>query len=117
MGGRINPVTGEAGTHNGIDIPAAAGTPIVVRASGTVSRVDYQAGGAGNYIVVDHGNGIETKYFHMQDRSALEAGQRVSEGDILGNVGTTGRSTGPHLHYELWQDGQTKDPRRFRIRT
>lgn len=115
MGGRINPVTGEAGTHNGIDIPAAAGTPIVAKASGTVSRVDYQAGGAGNYIVVDHGNGIETKYFHMQDRSAFEAGQKVSEGDVLGSVGSTGRSTGPHLHYELWENGQVRDPRRFRI--
>lgn len=115
MGGRINPVTGEAGAHNGIDIPAPAGTPIVARAAGIVSRVDYQAGGAGNYVVLDHGNGIETKYFHMQDRSPLIVGQRVSDGDVLGRVGSTGRSTGPHLHYELWENGRVRDPRGFRI--
>ena len=116
LGGRVNPVTGEAGQHNGIDIPAPRGTPIVLQAGGTVERVDFQAGGAGNYVVINHGNGVLSKYFHMDARSSLVPGSQVSAGDVVGRVGSTGRSTGSHLHYEIWNDGSPVDPRRFTFR-
>ena len=116
LGGRVNPVTGEAGQHNGIDIPAARGTPIVLQAGGTVERVDFQAGGAGNYVVINHGNGVLSKYFHMAERSTLVPGSQVSAGDVVGGVGSTGRSTGNHLHYEIWNNGAPVDPRRFTFR-
>jgi len=116
LGGRVNHVTGEAGQHNGIDIPAPRGTPIVLQAGGTVERVDFQAGGAGNYVVINHGNGVLSKYFHMDARSPLVPGSQVSAGDVVGRVGSTGRSTGSHLHYEIWNDGSPVDPRRFTFR-
>lgn len=113
LGGRVNPVTGEFGAHNGIDIPAARGTPIILQAGGIVERVDFQARGAGNYVVINHGNGVVSKYFHMAERSSLVPGSRVSAGDVVGSVGSTGRSSGNHLHYEIWRDGAPVDPRRF----
>lgn len=116
LGGRVNPVTGEYGAHNGIDIPARAGTPIVLQAGGVVERVDFQAGGAGNYVVINHGNGVLSKYFHLQERSNLVPGQEVGAGSVVGGVGSTGRSTGNHLHYEIWKDGAPVDPRRFAFR-
>lgn len=116
LGGRVNPVTGESGEHKGIDIAAPAGTPIVLQASGVVERVDFQAGGAGNYVVINHGNGVLTKYFHMESRSSLMPGREVSAGTVVGNVGSTGRATGAHLHYEVWKEGAPVDPRRFAFR-
>ncbi|NBW75750.1 MAG: conjugal transfer protein TraG [Sphingomonadaceae bacterium] len=116
LGGRVNPVTGERGEHNGIDIPAARGTPVILQAGGVVERIDFQENGAGNYVVINHGNGVLTKYFHLDQRSGLVPGRRVDAGAVVGNVGSTGRSTGPHLHYEVWRDGAPVDPRRFAIR-
>ena len=111
-GMRRNPVTGIRSEHRGIDIPARAGTPISSPAAGVVARNDFQEDGAGNYLVIDHPDGSQTKYFHMQSRSALQVGQPVSQGDQLGRVGSTGRSTGPHLHYEVWRNGRAVDPSR-----
>lgn len=111
-GMRRNPVTGIRSEHRGIDIPARAGTPISSPAAGVVARNDFQEDGAGNYLVIDHPDGSQTKYFHMQSRSTLQVGQPVSQGDQLGRVGSTGRSTGPHLHYEVWREGRPIDPRR-----
>ena len=116
LGTRVDPISGERRQHNGLDIPAAAGTPVIARGAGVVSKVEFQAGGAGNYVVIDHPDGTQSKYFHMQSRSPLEEGQSVSAGQQIGQVGSTGRSTGPHLHYELWRDGQPVDPRRFGFR-
>lgn len=113
LGTRVDPISGGRRQHNGLDIPAAAGTPIIARGAGVVSKVEFQAGGAGNYVVIDHPDGTQSKYFHMQSRSPLEEGQSVSAGQQIGQVGSTGRSTGPHLHYELWRDGRPVDPRRF----
>lgn len=116
LGGRADPIDGGRSQHNGIDIAAPQGTPIIVQAGGTVVANDFQSGGAGNYVVVDHGNGLQSKYFHMSGRSPLQVGTRVEEGQALGAVGSTGRSTGPHLHYELWKDGVVVDPRRNALR-
>lgn len=117
MGGRIDPVTGQPGHHHrGVDIAAAAGTEIRAPASGRVVKNDFQAGGAGNYVVLQHGDGSQSKYFHMQDRSTLPVGSNVDAGAVLGHVGSTGKSTGPHLHYELWKDGAPVDPRRYQLR-
>jgi conjugal transfer mating pair stabilization protein TraG len=115
MGGRVDPLTGQHGRHNGIDIAAAAGTEIRSAASGTVLRNDFQDNGAGNYVVLGHSDGSESKYFHMQHRSQLAVGSSVSAGDVLGHVGSTGRSTGPHLHYELWKGGVPVDPKRHQL--
>lgn len=115
MGGRVDPITGQSGHHNGIDIAAAAGTEIRAPASGTVLRNDYQENGAGNYVVLGHSDGSQSKYFHMQHRSQYPVGSTVSAGDVLGQVGSTGRSTGPHLHYELWKDGAPVDPKRHQL--
>lgn len=116
MGGRVDPLTGQHGRHNGIDIAAAAGSEIRSPASGTVLRNDFQENGAGNYVVLGHSDGSESKYFHMQHRSELAVGSSVSAGDVLGHVGSTGRSTGPHLHYELWKGGVPVDPKRHQLR-
>ena len=111
-GMRSHPITGARREHRGVDIPAPAGTPILAPADGTISTVSFQENGAGNYVVVDHADGSQSKYFHMQSRSPLEQGQPVSRGDQIGRVGSTGSSTGPHLHYEIWKDGKPVDPRR-----
>jgi conjugal transfer mating pair stabilization protein TraG len=116
LGGRVHPVDGGVSQHNGIDIAAAQGTPIRARGGGTVVTNDFQARGAGNYLVVDHGNGVQTKYFHMSERSPLGVGSRVEDGQSIGSVGSTGKSTGPHLHYELWKDGAPVDPRQYKFR-
>lgn len=117
MGGRIDPVTGQPGHHHrGVDIAAALGTEIRAPASGRVVKNDFQGGGAGNYLVLQHGDGSQSKYFHMQDRSAFPVGSNVEAGSVLGRVGSTGKSTGPHLHYELWKDGRPVDPKRFQLR-
>ena len=116
MGGRVDPITGRPGQHKGIDIAAAAGTAIRAPASGVVSRNSFQEGGAGNYVVLRHSDGSESKYFHMQSRSPLEEGAMVEAGAIIGQVGSTGHSTGPHLHYELWRDGRPVDPRRYGLK-
>lgn len=116
MGGRINPVTGKAGEHRGIDIAAPAGTPIRAPASGTVEKVAYQEGGAGHYLELRHDDGSKSRYFHMQSRPNLDEGARINEGDTIGRVGSTGRSTAPHLHYELWKDGRPVDPEQFTLK-
>ncbi|MFV3517330.1 M23 family metallopeptidase, partial [Mycobacterium tuberculosis] len=78
MGGRIDPITGQAGHHHrGVDIAAAAGTEIRAPASGRVVKNDFQEGGAGNYLVLAHGDGSQSKYFHMQDRSAFPVGSNI----------------------------------------
>jgi conjugal transfer mating pair stabilization protein TraG len=111
VGLRVHPITGKHKQHNGVDVGKPAGSPIQAPAGGVISDIGYQRGGAGHYMVINHGNGIQTKYFHMQQRPALWAkGDQISQGDILGRVGSTGASTGPHLHYEIWKDGKVQDP-------
>jgi len=110
-GMRTHPITGRVARHNGIDIPAPYGTPIYATADGTVGRAQ-RLGGYGNYVEIEHGNAIETRYGHMS-RFVVQSGQRVKKGDIIGYVGSTGRSTGNHLHYEVRIDGAPVNPLPF----
>lgn len=110
-GMRVHPVTGKLARHQGIDIPAPRGTPIYATADGIVGRAQW-LGGYGNYVEVEHGNAVQTRYGHMSSR-AVEPGQQVKKGDILGYVGSTGRSTGNHLHYEVRIDGAPVNPMPF----
>ena len=100
--------------HKGIDISSSGiyGKPIVAADSGTVIVAGYNNGGYGNYVMVDHGNGFITLYGHMS-AYAVSSGQRVSQGEVIGYVGNTGRSTGPHLHFEVRVDGTPVDPTQF----
>ena len=95
-------------THQGVDISAPHGTSIVAADSGTVVTSTY-AGGYGNYIVIAHGNGMTTLYAHMSSR-AVGVGASVSKGQYIGSVGSTGNSTGPHLHFEVSVNGSRVNP-------
>jgi len=103
------------GWHSGVDIGAVAGTPILAAASGVVTFAAY-AGNYGNKVVIDHGvqggDRIATVYGHLS-RFAVSVGAEVSAGQVIGYVGSTGRSTGPHLHFEVRINGQAVDPIRF----
>jgi murein DD-endopeptidase MepM/ murein hydrolase activator NlpD len=110
-GPRRDPFTGGSDFHSGLDISAPKGQPIQATADGLVTTASYQ-GNYGNLIEVDHGFGITTRYGHLS-RFAVTKGQRVRRGDIIGYVGSTGRSTSPHLHYEVLVNGRLTDPRRL----
>jgi murein DD-endopeptidase MepM/ murein hydrolase activator NlpD len=108
FGGRSDPFTGEAGQHNAVDISSAIGAPIRSPADGIVVKAEW-ANGYGNVIYVSHGYGYSTRYGHLSN-FAVRAGQRVKRGDIIGHVGSTGRSTGPHLHYEVRVNNNPVNP-------
>ena len=107
-GQRFHPILGYSRMHAGVDFGAAWGSPIVASASGAVSYAGYH-GGHGNYVRLEHGGGLGTGYGHMS-RIAVSPGDRVSAGQVIGYVGSTGLSTGPHLHYEMYRDGRTVNP-------
>lgn len=111
FGPRVHPVTGAHRDHHGLDIAASTGTPIAAASGGTVTFAGQQRG-YGNIVIIDHGNGTETRYAH-QDTIAVSKGQTVTAGQRIGTVGSTGLSTGPHLHFEVRRDGEPVDPRRF----
>ncbi|MEM9732663.1 MAG: M23 family metallopeptidase [Pseudomonadota bacterium] len=108
FGMRKDPFTGRSAMHGGIDFRARTGTPVLATASGVVSRA-YRAGGYGKLIEIDHGGGITTRYAHLH-RMHVKKGQRIDRGQKIGTVGSTGRSTGPHLHYEVRRKGRVLDP-------
>ena len=108
FGIRSDPFHGTARMHAGVDIPGATGTPIYATANGTIARAE-RAGGYGNLIEVDHGKGIATRYGHLS-RILVASGTRVVRGQMIGYMGSTGRSTGPHLHYEVRIDGHAVNP-------
>ena len=108
-GSRTDPFTGRPGNHTGIDVPASRNTEIYAAKSGVVITSTYNSGGYGNYVVVSHSDGTSTLYAHMNSRNAT-VGQVVSQGDVIGYVGTTGRSTGNHLHFEVRVNGSRVDP-------
>lgn len=112
FGMRIHPITGVYHFHNGIDIGAGYGTAVLAAADGTITTAAYDAEGYGNYVIIDHGNGNRTLYAHMS-YTGVSAGQTVSEGQIIGLVGSTGMSTGPHLHFETYVNGTRVDPLLF----
>jgi len=108
FGNRIDPFTGAPDYHPGIDISTPGGTKIVAPADGVV----LAAGARGAYglaIIIDHGYGILTRYGHLE-RFNVRAGKRVRRGDVIGFVGSTGRSNAPHLHYEVWRDDRAQNP-------
>lgn len=108
MGNRADPLTGEKDFHPGLDISADKGDPVYATADGTVSSAAV-AGNYGNLVVIDHGYGIETRYGHLSAFKVRD-GQSVKRGDLLGLVGSTGRTTGPHLHYEVRANGRILNP-------
>ncbi|MGA9998160.1 MAG: peptidoglycan DD-metalloendopeptidase family protein [Pyrinomonadaceae bacterium] len=112
FGGRFNPFGGY-GTefHTGQDIATAWGTPVAATANGTVIFSGWQSG-YGQVVVIDHGGGLTTRYGHLSHVDAT-VGQTIKRGDIVGNVGSTGRSTGPHLHYEVRLNDEPVDPMQY----
>lgn len=110
-GWRIHPIYGTRKFHAGEDIPAGYGAEILAAASGTVVTAGWVSG-YGNYTVIDHGGGMMTAYGH-QSSIAVSVGQTVTQGQVIGYVGSTGNSTGPHLHFEVYINGATVDPKSF----
>jgi murein DD-endopeptidase MepM/ murein hydrolase activator NlpD len=111
FGVRLDPFLGKPAIHTGIDLRGEIGDPVHVTASGRVTRAGW-AGGYGNLIEVDHGNGLSTRYGHLS-KIEVKVGQHVTIGEIIGRVGSTGRSTGSHLHYETRVNGEPVDPQKF----
>ena len=111
FGARLDPFLGRPAMHTGIDLMQSAGDAVYATGSGTVTVAGY-TGGYGNMVEIDHGNGLVTRYAHL---SAIEVAlhQHVSGGSVIGRVGSTGRATGPHLHYETRINGEPVDPTRF----
>ncbi|MFQ4149789.1 M23 family metallopeptidase [Arthrobacter sp. LAPM80] len=110
FGYRTNPLTGAAAEmHTGIDFGAACGTAVFAAGAGTVTEAGWSQYGGGNRIVVDHGGGIQSTYNHLNS-IAVSVGQTVGAGAQIAGVGTTGNSTGCHLHYEVMENGQTVNP-------
>jgi murein DD-endopeptidase MepM/ murein hydrolase activator NlpD len=107
-GMRTHPVLGGRRKHTGIDLAAPTGTPIYATADGVIGRADWYSS-YGLYISINHGASMETRYAHLS-RLAVAAGDNVKKGDLIGYVGSTGRSTGPHLHYEVRVDGLAVNP-------
>jgi len=108
FGLREHPLLGVMRAHTGIDLAAPLGSPIFATSDGTVSTADWR-GGYGLLVSLDHGGGVQTRYGHMS-RLNVVAGERVHKGDVIGYVGSTGLSTGPHLHYEIRINGQAINP-------
>jgi murein DD-endopeptidase MepM/ murein hydrolase activator NlpD len=112
-GWRIHPIDGVSGMHRGVDLASEDGSPVVATAEGTVSRAEWY-GGYGLFVEIDHGARLATRYAHLSG-VAVSEGQRIKKGQVLGYVGSTGRSTGPHLHYEVRMAGEAVDPTAFLV--
>lgn len=108
FGMRFDPLVGGHRMHSGVDLAAAEGTPVTAPQDGIVSFSNW-SGGYGLLVAVEHASGIQTRFGHLS-RVAVKAGQQVRKGQLLGLVGSTGRSTGPHLHYEIRHRGHAIDP-------
>jgi murein DD-endopeptidase MepM/ murein hydrolase activator NlpD len=111
FGWRLDPFTGRSAFHEGLDFPAAVGTAIVAAAAGVVIAAEYHPQ-YGNMLDIDHGNDIITRYAHAS-RLFVKVGDIVQRGQHIADLGTTGRSTGPHLHFEVRIKGVAQDPRKF----
>ena len=109
FGYRIDPVYKTIKLHAGLDFAAPQGTPIYATADGVVKLSGFSDGGYGNHVVINHGYGYESLYGHMV-RIKVRAGRKVKRGEVIGYVGNTGKSTGPHCHYEVHKNGQKLDP-------
>ncbi len=111
FGQRLDPINGKSAYHQGVDIRGQAGSDVKATANGIVKKQSYDKGN-GRYILVDHGNGFSTKYAHLK-KSLVQKGDSVERGQVIALVGSTGRSTGPHVHYEIHYDGKILNPTRF----
>ena len=111
FGYRNAPLAGASTNHKGVDFAASTGTPIYAAAAGTVTSAGY-SGKAGNLIIINHGNGLLTYYMHC-NTIFVSAGQKVSKGQNIGQVGTTGNSTGPHLHFQVMNNGKPVNPMNY----
>ena len=111
FGVRSDPFRGGAAMHAGVDIPGPIGTPVYATADGVVGRTGW-VGGYGNLVELEHGQGIQTRYGHLSEIVAAP-GSRVKRGQLIGLMGSTGRSTGSHLHYEVRLDGRAVNPTPF----
>jgi murein DD-endopeptidase MepM/ murein hydrolase activator NlpD len=111
FGYRTDPFQGRRKNHKGVDIPGPIGTPIYATADGIIGRAQWVSG-YGKYVEIEHGNAIQTRYGHMSGLNVY-SGQRVKQGDIIGFMGSTGRSTGSHLHYEVRIEGEAVNPVSF----
>ena len=109
FGMRIDPVYGTAKMHKGLDFTAPQGTPIYATGNGTIEVAGQTGDGFGNHVVIDHGYGYETLYGHMY-KVKVKIGEKVKRGEVIGWVGSSGKSTGPHCHYEVHINGQEVDP-------
>ena len=112
FGFRIHPIYKTYIMHDGLDFSAKIGTEIYATGNGVIARVEFNGRGYGNNIIINHGFGYQTLYAHMS-RFNVRSGQRIKRGDVIGYVGSTGSSTGPHLHYEVVKNGQKIDPINF----
>ncbi|HMK50382.1 MAG TPA: M23 family metallopeptidase [Thermodesulfovibrionales bacterium] len=108
FGMREHPTTGRDDFHSGIDLSIPPGTPVRATADGIVTYSGWH-GGSGNLVSLEHGHGFSTFYAHNRS-TVVSVGQKVRRGDVLGYSGSTGNSTGPHVHYEIWQDGRALNP-------
>jgi murein DD-endopeptidase MepM/ murein hydrolase activator NlpD len=111
FGERRHPQSGQVEFHGGVDIAAEAGLPVKATADGIISFAGW-SGGNGNLVVVEHGMGYSTFYAHNKT-VAVHVGQKVKRGDVISHIGSTGNSTGPHVHYEIWHDGRAVNPASF----
>jgi murein DD-endopeptidase MepM/ murein hydrolase activator NlpD len=112
FGYRIHPIYKTTILHTGLDFTAPVGTDIYATGSGVVEKVEYYGRGYGNNVIINHGYGYETLYGHMSKINVRE-GQKINRGDVIGFVGSTGASTGPHLHYEVIKNGNKINPINF----
>lgn len=113
FGVRISPFTGRKAMHNGVDVASPIGTPIYAPADGVVIFAGAKAG-FGNFIMIAHGNGVISRYGHNA-QNMVQPGQKVKRGEQIGTVGMTGRTTGPHLHYEILVNGRYRNPKKFML--
>lgn len=112
FGYRSDPFTGQTRGHTGMDLAVPTGTPVRAALPGTVTVSQYNAGGYGYYVMIDHGNGLATLYGH-NSRLLAQVGQTVAAGDVIALSGSTGRSTGPHVHFEVRVNGERTNPRYY----
>lgn len=111
FGKRIDPMSGERSFHSGVDIAGSPGSPVRATADGVVS-LSGRTEKSGNVVVLEHGCGFRTIYAHNK-KNMVKVGQKVKRGDIISYLGSTGKSTGPHVHYEVWKDGRAVDAEQY----
>jgi len=111
FGQRIDPINGKPAYHRGVDIRGRMGSDVKATADGSVIEQNYDKN-SGRYVLLDHGNGFRTKYAHLK-KSMVQKGDTIAKGEVIGLVGNSGRSTGPHVHYEIHYDDKIVNPTRF----